>query len=189
MDEGSITLQGIKSAPRERNASGPEMEQRVRSHFSRYTLTHYTMTELITMTSAIERMAPAKNPMDLAGFMDWATGRLLGRLEQLPGMPNESELFPLGLMGINETSNNYYGQMFHELAPGQRDVVLRSIEDGVAPGSIWSRIPSEYFYRRFYTKLLHGLFAEQKEWTRIGILRSADPTDRKRGASSFLQMT
>ncbi|BDI28459.1 hypothetical protein CCAX7_005100 [Capsulimonas corticalis] len=189
MDDGSTNSKENKKESQDRIASGSDMEQRVRSHFSRYTLTHYTVTELITMASAIERMAPGKNPMDLAGFMDWATGRLLGRLEQLPGMPNESELFPLGLMGINETSKNYYGSQFHELAPAQRDVVLRSIEDGVAPGSIWQRIPSDYFYRRFYTKVLHGLFAEQKEWTRIGILRSADPTDRKRSAQPFLQIT
>ena len=189
MDEGSTNLQGKKTEPHDRNTSGAEMEQRVRNHFSRYTLAHYTVTELITMTSVIERMAPGKNPMVLAGFMDWATGRLLGRLEQLPGMPNESELFPLGLMGVNETSKNYYGYLFHELAPAQRDVVLRSIEDGVAPGSIWRNVPSDYFYRRFYTKLLHGLFAEQKEWTRIGILRSADPSDRKRSAQPFLQIT
>ena len=51
---------------------------------------------------------------------------------------------------------------------GQRDEVLQAIQEGQAEGEIWKRIPSKYFFIRFYGKALMGYFAHPKAWMRIG---------------------
>lgn len=137
---------------------------------------------MVTMAYAIEQIAPDRDPLELSLFVDWATGRLLGRLGQQPGMPTESELFPLGLQGIEDLSRARYGRGFSALSPARRRVVLESIEEGSASGGIWCEVPPRYFYRRFYTKVLHGMFAERKEWVQIGILRTADPGEESKNA-------
>ena len=90
-------------------------------------------------------------------------------------MPSETELFARGLAGVDEVSRSRFGKAFADLTPAKRRAVVELVEDGKATGGVWCDVPSEYFYRRFYTKLAHGMFAEKKEWIQIGILRSVDP--------------
>jgi hypothetical protein len=161
-----------------KRAKSPALSERVQAYCASYPPSHFTIDAMVTMAYVIEQIAPDRDPLELALFMDWATGRLLGRLEQQPGMPNESDLFALGLQGIEESSRARYGRTFAALTPARRRALLDSVEDGAAQGNVWCDIPPRYFYRRFYTKVLHGMFAEKKEWVQIGILRSPDPGEQ-----------
>jgi len=180
----------------------PSTIDRVRKHCALYPPAHYTTESMVTMALVIEQMAPDRDPVDLMQFMDWATGRVIGRcapqwsnpgtpanqnslrtnspnlaanVNRKTGMPTETELFANGLVAIDEVSRDKYGKPFAEVTPAKRKSILESIEDGNVTAGYWSQVPSNYFYRRFYTKLLHGMFAERREWVLIGILRSADP--------------
>lgn len=156
------------------------LADRIRELYGQHTPTHFTIDNIITMAYLIEQLTQERDPIELVRFMDWATGRLLGRLEQLPGMPNESELFLTGLEAIQETSLKKYSKPFHQITVLQRKNIVKNIEKGALKDECWKGIPSDYFYKRFYTKLLHGLFAEKKEWLQIGILRTADPGELRR---------
>jgi len=153
----------------------PSTIDRVRSHCAVYPATNYTAESMVTMALVIEQMAPDRDPVELMQFMDWATGRVIGRVSRKVGMPTETDLFANGLSAIDDVCREKYAKPFAGLTPSKRRAVLESIEDGNVTTGYWSRVPSDYFYRRFYTKLLHGMFAERKEWVQIGILRSADP--------------
>jgi len=153
----------------------PSTIYRVRKHCAVFPPAQYTAESMVTMALVIEQMAPDRDPIELMQFMDWATGRVIGRVSRKVGMPTETELFAKGLSAIDDVCREKYGKTFAELTPSKRRSVLEGIEDGKVTTGYWSQIPSDYFYRRFYTKLLHGMFAERKEWVQIGILRSADP--------------
>jgi hypothetical protein len=157
---------------------------RVRQHCAEYPPAHYTAQSMVTMALVIEQMAPDRDPVELMQFMDWATGRVIGRVSRKVGMPTETELFTQGLTAIDEVCRDKHGKPFAELTPSKRRAILESIEDGKATTGYWAQVPSDYFYRRFYTKLLHGMFAERKEWVQIGILRSADPGESSPASSA-----
>lgn len=148
---------------------------RVREYCTAYPPTHFSLDEMVTMALVIELIADGRDPLDLALFIDWATGRLVGKLRRQPGMPVEAALFAQGLRGVDELSRSRFRRGFAALSSTKRRAVVESIEDGSATGGVWCEIPPRYFYRRFYTKVLHGMFAEKKEWGQIGILRSQDP--------------
>ena len=156
-------------------AKRPSLAERVRTHCAENPPAHFTTDAMVTMACAIEQIAADRDPLELALFMDWATGRLVGRVGQEPGMPKERDLFPLGLAGIDEVSLARHGRPFHAITAARRKSIVDAVEDGCVQGGIWLTIPPRYFYRRFYTKVVHGMFAEKKEWLRIGILRTADP--------------
>ena len=160
------------TSPRNRKQS---IVDRVRRHCAAYPPAHYSAESMVTMALVIEQMAPDRDPVELMQFMDWATGRVIGRVSHKVGMPTETEMFANGLAAIDDTCREKYGKPFAALPPAKRRVVLEGIEDGKVTSGYWTQVPSDYFYRRFYTKLLHGMFAERKEWVQIGILRSADP--------------
>jgi hypothetical protein len=144
------------------------IEERLSGNFSRPQLEQFSEDEAATLGAMLQRLIPQEEGVDLVGFLDWATGRPLGRSDRQPGMPDEPELFRLGLQGINQTSLARFGSHFRELPGTQQDEVLQAIQEGQAEGEIWKRIPSKYFFIRFYGKALMGYFAHPKAWMRIG---------------------
>jgi hypothetical protein len=163
------------ATPTSKRRRKPNLAERVGAHCAESAPAHFSTESMLTMACAIEAIAPGRDPLELALFMDWATGRLLGRMRRRAGMPGEHDLFNRGLTGIDQFSRQRYNRPFASLALPRRKALLESIEDGKATGGVWCEIPPQYWYRRFYTKLLHGMFAERKEWLRIGVLRTTDP--------------
>ncbi len=152
------------------------VEERLRTNFSREELEQFSPDEAATMAAALERLIPQDEGIDLVGFMDWATGKPLGRGDRRPGLPAEAELFHQGLRGLDQTSQaRYHGHRFTTLPVEERDEVLRAVQEGRAEGDIWQAIPSDYFFQRFYGKALHGYFAHPKAWMRIGFMGAAYP--------------
>jgi len=150
-------------------------EERLLTNFSRANLEQFSADEAATMATALERLIPQDEGVDLVGFMDWATGKPLGRGDRRPGMPEEAVLFHQGLSGLDQTSQARYGCRFQELAAEQRDEVLRAVQQGQAEGAVWQSIPGDYFFQRFYGKALQGYFAHPKVWMRIGFMGASYP--------------
>jgi gluconate 2-dehydrogenase gamma chain len=149
--------------------------ERMATNFSRAELENFTLTEAELMHSVLARLIPEQEGVDLVGFMDGHVEKNLGRGDRRPGMPPEKDLYKLGLAGIEQSAQAMYGQPFRELAGGEQDEVLKSIQHDKAPGSTWGQISGSYFFERFYAKALHGYLAHPRVWMRIGFPGSAYP--------------
>lgn len=152
-----------------------EIGERLRGNFSRPELEQFSRDEAATLRAALERLIPQREGVDLVGFLDWAVGKPLGRGDRQPGMPDEPEMFHLGLKGLDETASHRFGRPFHAIAPDQRDDVLRAVQEGKSEGAAWRQMSGQGFFMRFYTKALLGYFAHPKAWMRIGFPGPAYP--------------
>jgi gluconate 2-dehydrogenase gamma chain len=150
-------------------------ENRMETNFARETIENFSEVETSTMRAAIRRLIPEDEGIDLVGFMDWAVEKPLGRGDRRPGMPGELELYRLGLLGLDQAAQARSGQDFRAHGGEEQDSVLSAVQNGSAPGAVWQQIPPDYFFERFYAKLLHGYFAHPRVWMRIGFMGASYP--------------
>lgn len=151
------------------------VDERLRSNYTQEVLAQFSQEEAITMRAVLERLIPQSEGVDLAGFIDATAGIPFGRGDRAPGMPGETELFHQGLIGIDQSSVARHGRRFIELADDERDDLLRALQKREAEGEIWESIASDYFFKRFYSKALHGYFAHPRVWMRIGFMGASYP--------------
>jgi hypothetical protein len=148
---------------------------RLATNYTRERLEHYDDAQAATMRALLRQLIPEDEGIDLVGFMDWATGRPLGRGDKRPGMPEEAELFKLGLQGLDQTAQTLHGHDFRGLDSSQQEAIISSVANGSAEGAVWKQIPPDYFFERFYGKALHGYFAHPRVWMRIGFMGASYP--------------
>ena len=150
-------------------------EQRLSTNYEREPLEHFNPEQAALLRAVLKRLIPEDEGIDLAGFIDWAVDKPLGRGDRQAGMPAEPELLQQGLLGIDQTAGERYGQWFRELTGEQQDAVLAAVANGGAPGGVWQNIPSDYFFQQLYGKALHGYFAHPRVWMRIGFPGASYP--------------
>jgi hypothetical protein len=150
-------------------------EERMQTSFSRPVLQEFSADEAAIMRAALDRLIPQQEGVDLVGFTDAYIDKPLGRGDKKPGMPQTKEVIHLGLEGISEMAQSRHGKSFVELTAEQQDAVLREIQEGKAKGGVWDKVPSDYFFERFYGKALHGYFAHPRVWMRIGFMGASYP--------------
>jgi hypothetical protein len=151
------------------------IDERMRTSYTRERLEQFSEDEARTMRAMLERLIPQSEAIDLAGFIDWAAGRPLGRGDKAPGALEEVELFHKGLAAIDATAEERHGARFDLLDAEKRDALLGEIQRGETEGDLWSAISSALFFKRFYSKALHGYFAHPRAWMRIGFPGASYP--------------
>src|SRR4051794_40719823 len=119
MSEQPKSAQSNQNTPTRRRVRST-LADRVRAQCEYSAPVHFSTEAMMTMAYAIEQITSDRDPLELACFVDWATGRLLGRLGQRPGMPNETDLFRQGLAGIEEMSLARFARAFPTLTSAQR---------------------------------------------------------------------
>ncbi|HYC54122.1 MAG TPA: gluconate 2-dehydrogenase subunit 3 family protein [Candidatus Binatia bacterium] len=144
------------------------VEERLRTRYARERFEHFVQTEVRILRAILEGLIPQSEGLDLAGFVDWAADRALGRGDRAPEAMPDLELFHAGLAATDVSSRDLHGTAFDELAPALRDHVLRSMLAGDVHHPAWRTISSGRFVERLYSKALHGYFAHPLAWMRIG---------------------
>jgi hypothetical protein len=150
-------------------------QERLATNYSRDWLEHFDEAEAATMRALLKQLIPDDEGIDLVGFIDWAAGRPLGRGDKRPGMPDEVELFKLGLKGLDHTAQEQHGHSFRALDSSQQEALISSMANGSLSGGVWQEIPPDYFLERYYAKALHGYFAHPRVWMRIGFMGASYP--------------
>ncbi|MFO0754698.1 MAG: gluconate 2-dehydrogenase subunit 3 family protein [Thermodesulfovibrionales bacterium] len=144
--------------------------QRREGRFRRDVLEHFSREETRILEAALARMIPQgpDENIDLAGFVDWAVGKPLGRGDRREGLPPEEVLFRRGIGGIQETSREMFRTDFTALSEDRQDEVLAALQEGSAKGETWREIPSRQFFVKLLMKALTGYCSHPLAWMRMG---------------------
>ncbi len=144
--------------------------ERMETRFHREKPEVFSNEEMVLLDAVLSMLIPqrADERIDLAGFLDWAVNKPLGRGDRRADMPAEDVLFHRGLEGIQETSREMFGRRFEELEPEKQKTVLEMIQRGLAKGETWDSIPSHFFFTRLLSKALIGYCAHPFAWMRMG---------------------
>lgn len=155
------------------------VEERLRTNFSREAYEFLTEDEAVLFGAMLDRLIPQDpndEKIDLVGFMDWAIPRPLGFGDRQEGLPDELTLFRDGFKATDQTSAAMFaGRKFVELGDGDKDQVLRAVQEGKAQGEVWERIPSAVFFKTLMSKAVAGYCAHPRTWMRIGFYGPAYP--------------
>jgi Gluconate 2-dehydrogenase subunit 3 len=86
------------------------------------------------------------------------------------GLPPQREAWRFGLAGIDEAARALFdGRTFVGLDARSRDVVLRRVERGDAPGPAWERLPAARFFRSvLLITIVKSFYAHPLAWNEIG---------------------
>jgi gluconate 2-dehydrogenase gamma chain len=150
-------------------------EQRMTTGYRRERLENFSESEAAIMRAAVDRLIPQAEGIDIVGFIDGRMWDALGRGDRQPGMPEELEVIRIGIAGLDEAASALFSQPFIELDREAQDEVLRKAQAGEVPGEAWQRVPSGYFFKRFYARALTGYFSHPRAWMRIGFYGSSYP--------------
>lgn len=155
------------------------INERLKTNFSREKYDFLTEGEAKLLGAVLDRLLPqngADEKIDLVGFLDWALPLPLGYGHRNEDMPDEQTVFHEGLKGIDQTANAMFSNRdFLQLPDGDKDRVLRAIQEGNAEGQVWARIPSSEFLKQLMQKAVAGYCAHPKTWMRIGFYGPAYP--------------
>ena len=148
------------------------INERLNTNFGRAALEVFTKEEAITMKAMIGRLIPHQEGIDLVGYMDWAAPLPLGRGDKAPDAPGEPELYKIGLQKLEESCLLRHDTRFADTGPQHQDQLITDMQKGELE---WEGLKSDYFFERFYGKLLNGYFAHPRVWMRIGFMGPAYP--------------
>jgi Gluconate 2-dehydrogenase subunit 3 len=86
------------------------------------------------------------------------------------GMPNEQEVYHLGLKGIQEIAHHLYGKSFVDLDPLGKDRVLLTLHDGNPPAGneIWEKMSERHFWMLLLEHAAEAYYAHPYAWDEIG---------------------
>ena len=135
----------------------------------------FTGHEALTLAAIAERIVPQpdRREAEKIPIVPWIDEKLYEderdgyRHEELPP---QREAWRLGLAGIDEASRAFFdGKAFAELDALSRDVVLRHVERGDAPGAAWERLPAARFFRGVLSiTIVKTYYAHPLAWNEIG---------------------
>jgi gluconate 2-dehydrogenase gamma chain len=115
--------------------------------------------QVATLEAMAEQIIPADQDPGAreAGVVHYIDNVLAGyQSEKLP-------LYAAGLEGTDETSRLLYGHNFAKLAFARQTAVLKSLEQGDAPGEIWRSYSSREFFAMLWGHVLEGFYGPPSE--------------------------
>jgi len=154
------------------------VEERLQTNYKREHHEFLTEDEAVLLEAMLARLIPQEEEVkiDLVGFLDWAIPLPLGYGDRREGIPDDPSVFREGLKGVDQTAERMFaGGKFIALGDGDKDQVLRAIQEGNAEGEVWNEIPSTVFFRKLMVKALDGYCAHPRVWARIGFYGPAYP--------------
>ncbi len=155
------------------------VEERLRTNYRRERYQFVTEGEAALLQAVLDRIIPqdeGEDKIDLVGFLDWAIPLPLGYGDRPERVPDDPTIFREGLRGVAQTARGMFaGRSFQQLSDGDKDRVLRAVQEGRAEGGVWQRIPGPVFFRKLMVKALNGYCAHPKVWARIGFYGPAYP--------------
>lgn len=127
-----------------------------------------TGEELQTLGTVIARLIPQSEGVDVPRFVAKTLNDPLGRGDRQEGVPPDEELIPAGLRALRSAG-------FEQMAPEQRDDVLRCLQRGAPPGDLMPGEQASEFFSRLYRRALHGYLSHPSVWMRIGFMGASFP--------------
>lgn len=127
---------------------------------------------LIPQTDRIpERQIPLLPPLDQRLHLNKTAGY------RFENMPEDREVYKIGIEAINQEAQHRYGGEFLELPHLQRDLVLQAIHDGKpqAARHIWKKMSVHRFWQLILGDAMDAYYAHPWAWDEIGFGGPAYP--------------
>jgi hypothetical protein len=134
-------------------------------------------TDFDTLCAVCDRMIPQPErprPIDLAGMLDTHLARGAGDGWRYAHMPPDPILHAAGIKGIDQAAVAKFDRAFARLTDGEADAVLRAVQCGTAPGSIWLDIDSWRYFEELLALLVEIYYAHPLASEEIGYVGMAD---------------
>ena len=133
----------------------------------------FTVDEARTLAAITDQIIPAdQDPgASWAGVVNFIDRQLCGPYKAL------RQTYRTGLTGVDQSSRGLYAKAFVDLASEPQIQVLRQLENGKAPGAIWTHASSSEFFgylvdhtmQGFYGDPRHGGNREGVSWKMLGL--------------------
>lgn len=128
-----------------------------------------------TMRAVCAKLIPQPEPfIDLAAALDARLADGPGDGWRYSSLPPDGELHGAGAAGIDEAASLRFGRGFAELPADEQDSVLRLIEAGAAPGSVWAQIDGARYFEELLAALVDIFYAHPLAQGEIGYAGMAD---------------
>jgi len=114
--------------------------------------------EARTLEAICERIIPADQDPGAAwaGVVNYIDRQLMGPYRNL------RRTYRLGLAGTDATSLAMFGKAFAPLTPQQQDVVLQTIDKGLARGKGWKQVSAKAFFDLVISHTMQGYYGDPR---------------------------
>ncbi|MBC7444139.1 MAG: gluconate 2-dehydrogenase subunit 3 family protein [Polaromonas sp.] len=112
--------------------------------------------------------------LDIAGTIDRTLADGIGDGWRYDAMPPDALAYPQGLQGMDQSACALFGAPFCQLEAGQQDSVLRAVQAGNAPGSVWQTLPAARFFEDLLAAAVQACYAHPLAQESIGYAGMAD---------------
>lgn len=112
--------------------------------------------------------------LDIAGTIDRTLADGIGDGWRYDAMPPDALAYPQGLQGMDESACALFGAPFCQLEAAQQDSVLRAVQAGNAPGSVWQTLPAARFFEDLLAAAVQACYAHPLAQESIGYAGMAD---------------
>ena len=140
---------------------------------------YLTEEEFATLAALAERITPqptSRPPIPVAALVD--DKLLKDKSDRFRGadMPREREAWRRGLRALDVEARDAYGKAFRELAPHERDELIRKMHAGDLTSSAWDGMPVKtFFQQRVLNDVCSAYYSHPTAWSEIGWGGPASP--------------
>ena len=130
-----------------------------------------------TLHAVCARLIPpfgSNAQVDVAGQIDSALAEGVGNGWRYDTMPPDGQAYVLGLYGVDQTADAIFNMPFAQIDSGQQDSVLRSVQQGNAPGTVWQTVPAALFFEELLALAVEVCYAHPLVQESIGYAGMAD---------------
>lgn len=130
-----------------------------------------------TLNAICDRLIPpieGVENLNIAGAIDQLLAEGTGDGWRYDAMPNDGLAYQQGLQGMDQSACALFGTPFDRLEPTQQDSVLRAVQEGHAPGSIWKTLPASRFFEELLAAAVQACYSHPLMQESIGYVGMAD---------------
>lgn len=139
----------------------------------------FTPEEWRTLGAVCDAILPQDDdpdPAPLAAYVDQKMAQNHTDGYRHGALPRQGEAWRRGLAALEAEARAAHGVGFHELAPDQRDELLRRMQEGDLDDDAWGGMaPAVFFQYRVIPDVTHAFYAHPKAWNEIGFGGPASP--------------
>jgi len=133
-----------------------------------------TFALLDAVSKLLVPQPPHLQPVDLAARLDAVLLTGVGKGWRYDRLPPDKEAFALGLQGVEEAAMLLFDRGFIILAASEQIAVLTAVQNELAPGTIWQRLPAKRFFEELLAALVELYYAHPFGQEAIGVVAMAD---------------
>ena len=133
----------------------------------------FTPTEFALLEIVSSRLISGLHN-SLAAQIDSRLAKGKGKGWRFDSLPPDTDMYRLGLRGLEELAQSQHGSSFAELTALEMDELLETIQRGEVSGGVWETLPAARFFTELLTELTELHYSHPLAQLEIGYVGFAD---------------